>query len=124
MVYFASENREEVCASYERDGKPVVHLNPASPTATENFVSPDYFGASRSLGQAWRETGRRRWLLLVYQSLKNSVSAQLRFAGLVNAIGADLNETISLRVRELDDNRAEYGHQMMQRMLTESKDVP
>lgn len=86
----------EVIASYERAGKPVVHLNPPAETATANFVSPDYYGASLQLGRAWRETGRRRVLLLIGGPLADTVSGRLRLSGLVNGLG----DAVAIRIAD------------------------
>lgn len=90
-----AEFYEEVCSAYESEGKPVVMLNPQSETATTNFVSPDYLGASHQLGKAWKRTGRRHVVLLLDPPLNVSPSARLRWAGLNNAFGTDLGGNVS-----------------------------
>jgi DNA-binding LacI/PurR family transcriptional regulator len=90
--------RDEVCEVYERSGKPVVHVLPPTDTAVSNFVSLDYYGPSFRLAQAWRQTGRRRFLLLHADELKTSVSARLRLAGFVTGLGDGLGAELQLRV--------------------------
>lgn len=70
-----------VAEAYERAGKVVVHVNPPSASATVNFVSTDFHGASLRAGRALRESGRRRLAMLIGASLASSVSEGLRVAG-------------------------------------------
>jgi DNA-binding LacI/PurR family transcriptional regulator len=90
-----AEFHEEVRSAYESEGKPVVMLNPPSETATSNFVSPDYLGASHQLGKAWKQTDRRHVVLLLDPPFQCSTSARLRWAGLNNAFGTDLGGKVS-----------------------------
>jgi DNA-binding LacI/PurR family transcriptional regulator len=102
-TFYPDSVRDEVCSAYEREGKPVVFLHPPSETSTSNFVSPDYYGTCRRLGQAWQKTGRRRILLVTSAPLAQSVSLRLRQAGLVSGLGSELGKTISLRVWEMPE---------------------
>ncbi|MCC7518547.1 MAG: LacI family DNA-binding transcriptional regulator [Verrucomicrobiae bacterium] len=83
----ATPRSEKARAAYELDGKPVVFINPPAANATSNFVSADFFGACRKLGQTWKETGRQRVVFLSIP-LKDSVSAQLECFGLMMGFDA------------------------------------
>lgn len=117
LILFASSFSDEIRQVYEDRGKPVVDLNPPSETAMTNFVAPDYFGASRQLGRAWRETGRRRILLLLHAPLEQSVSNRIRLAGLINGFGSDLGRTISVRMAVADPASEENGYEVMREAL-------
>jgi DNA-binding LacI/PurR family transcriptional regulator len=95
--------RDQLCAAYEESGKPVVFLHPPTEIATANFVTPDYYGTCRRLGQAWQQIGRRRILLVTGAPLSRSVSLRLRQAGLVSGLGSELGKSISLRVWEVPE---------------------
>lgn len=115
----------QVTAAYDRDRKPVVHLNPPSPTATTNFVSPDYFGASHRLAETWVRSGRRRILFLVTQGFQDSVSTRLRYAGLAAGIGLELGRTVTLQAAELSgQGTEENGFEAMRRVLADPESRP
>lgn len=95
--YRLTELAEQIRTAYEKEGKPVVTVNPPSETVTTNFVSADFLGASHRLGKAWKQTGRAGLVLLLCPSFKRSTSARLRWAGLLNAFGADLGVSIHCR---------------------------
>ncbi len=103
MILFPFERTFGLDEEYERAGKLVLHVNPPSEMATENFVAADYFGASRLIGETWRQTGRRNILLLIAPSLQDSISSRLRYAGLVNGLGADVGGEVTLKVHETID---------------------
>lgn len=124
LLMFPSARTEGLQEDCERIGKWVVHLNPPSETATVNFVSVDYYGASFRLGEAWRRSGRRRILLIVGGTLSHSVSSRLRYAGLVNGLGVQLGEDITLRTVETAWGFEENGYQAAQQMLREKDWVP
>lgn len=54
---------------------PLIHINPTHFHATSNFVSNDFFGFAYHLALAWRETGRRKILLMMGAPVNDSVSA-------------------------------------------------
>ncbi|MCC7517547.1 MAG: substrate-binding domain-containing protein, partial [Verrucomicrobiae bacterium] len=76
-----------IAEAFERAGKPVVHVNPPSASATVNFVSADFHGASLRAGRALRESGRRRLSIVFASSFAMSVSEGMRMAGFL--VGAD-----------------------------------
>jgi len=110
---------EEIRRSYEEEGKPVVCINAPSAGATANFVSPDFHGSSLLLGRAWRESHRRRIILLLAGPLESSVSAQLRLAGL--ACGLGLESEISLQVATVETTDRSNRRDALQRLLDERK---
>ena len=67
-------------------GISAVHVNPPALNSTSNFVSPDYFSASRLAGVAFAATGRRRVLLYLSPGTERSKSCQLRLAGFVSGL--------------------------------------
>jgi len=67
---------------------PHVSLNPLSVSSTSRFVAPDYFQASRRVGQAFAESGRQRTLLFLSPGTERSVSCQLRLAGFLSGLHA------------------------------------
>ncbi|MBI4026897.1 MAG: LacI family DNA-binding transcriptional regulator [Verrucomicrobia bacterium] len=128
LILFPNPHGEKVRAAYETEGRFVVDVNPPSETATANFVSPDYLGASRQLAEVWRRTGRRRILLLLTNE-RDSVSRRLRIAGVAGGLDAALGRAVSLQVIEtggdLEPRRYEAsGHEAMRRALQEEAEPP
>lgn len=91
------------------EGRPAVYLNPASETATSNFVSPAYYTASRLLTRALAQAGRRKIALLVSPSLENSVSVRLRCAGAAAGLGEHLGRDVEMRIFEAESRELEAG---------------
>ncbi|MBI4025819.1 MAG: LacI family DNA-binding transcriptional regulator [Verrucomicrobia bacterium] len=110
LISFPPGISNEIRQAYERDGKPVVEVNPPSDSACANFVSPDYYNASLRLGAAWRETGRKQVVLMLYWPLAESLSSQLRLAGLVNGLGYELGRSITCRSVVVDRHADAEGH--------------
>lgn len=125
VILFPFERTFGLDAEYERAGKLVLHVNAPSETATMNFVSADYYGASRLIGEAWRHTGRRRILLVIAPSLQDSVSSRLRYAGLVNGLGAGVGGSIALKVWETTDWGFEpVGYRVGQQIVADRDWMP
>ncbi|MBI4024065.1 MAG: LacI family DNA-binding transcriptional regulator [Verrucomicrobia bacterium] len=123
LILFPCSQAEIIRAAYEREGRCVVHLNPPTETATANFVAPDYFGASRKLAEVWKQSGRRR-LLLLLTAARDSVSRRLRIAGFTSGLDAEMGRGISLQIIETSQWREEGGYQAMRRFLTKNRAVP
>lgn len=109
LVDFHSGLSPEVLRAYEEAGKPVVHLLQNSPRLTANFISTDFFEASRLLASAWATTGRRRILLLL-PPVQGSISRQLQLAGFANGLAEHPDRPVEYRIArveggELDDGR-------------------
>ncbi|MBI4028416.1 MAG: substrate-binding domain-containing protein [Verrucomicrobia bacterium] len=122
-------NSEEIRLAFEAANKPVVNLNPPSELATSNFISPDFYGASYQLGKAWKQTGRRRVLLMLGWPAERSVSSRLRLAGLVNGLGLTLGDGISCHVvsvtnPEQYDSKPEDGYNAMGGVLEGTDLIP
>ena len=88
---------DEVSEFYESRGKPVVHINPPSAYATENFVSADFFEAGNRLGEAWRKTGRKDIVYVGQGELSESISTRLRCLGLMSGLRVGLDASIRFR---------------------------
>lgn len=73
-------NAHEIDKACAELNLPVVHVNPTVFHATANFVSNDYFGFAYRLALAWRETGRRKIVLVVGSPVTDSVSAAQAFS--------------------------------------------
>src|SRR5690606_14634793 len=85
-----------------RDGRgrlvPHVTLNPPGELVTANFVSPDYFESSYRLGEIWRQTGRRRVLMVTHVNLEESPSTRLRYSGLLCGLGDAIGNPAQVRL--------------------------
>ncbi len=69
-------------ATFRELGKPVIHITPSHPRATESFVGPDFYDTCRRIGACWRQTGRRHVALLLHMPLSVSATCTLSLAGL------------------------------------------
>src|SRR5690625_513845 len=114
---FFSRRRRKL---FEQEGRPAVDLNPWDESATKNFVSPDYCGASRIIGIAARRAGRRRVAVLVSPSLEESVSVRLRCAGVAAGLGEALGDGVQLRVVVAEDRDEEMGRRAVEELLAGS----
>ncbi len=101
LIVFPFPGLQKVIQEYNNKGKLLVYINPPSENATANFVSPDYFGASRLIAEAWRENNRKR-VLFISGEIGQSVSTRLRLAGLTCGLGAMLGEGIQIKILESD----------------------
>ncbi len=102
---------------YEREGRPYVDLNPPREGATANFVSPDYYGASRRLAEVWRRTGRRRIALVMRPGTERSVSVRLRCAGFLAGLGEALGNPVDVRVFAVSEPDESSAYALMSGLL-------
>ncbi len=109
---------------YETHGRPAVNLNPPAISTTADFVSPDFFDASRRLAEAWKAAGRRRIALVVFPELQRSVSVRLRCAGVFAGIAADVGRGIEVRVVTAPELSEEGGAAAVGRMMRDEGFVP
>ncbi len=101
-------------------GRPYVHLNPPTEVTTADFVSPDYFGGSRRLGEAFRKAGRRRVALVMWPAYDDSVSVRLRCAGMAAGLMKGLDKT-ALRLY-VDKERSCYD--VVRQILENDREIP
>ena len=123
-IFRLGEERERVLRAFEEEGKPVVSLNPTVATETANFVSADYFGSSRQLGEAWRKAGRKRVLMVVHGSFGNSASAHQRFLGLEIGLAPSVLEGRSVRLMDSGGYTEMEGFETGKRILASEKPLP
>ncbi|MCC7518904.1 MAG: substrate-binding domain-containing protein [Verrucomicrobiae bacterium] len=109
LVDFHSSIHLAVLRAYEDAGKPVVHLLQTTPAMTANFVSTDYFEASRRLASALAATGRRRILLLL-PPVEGSISRQLQLAGVANGLAEHPGLPVEYRVARVNAGEIDDGH--------------
>ncbi|MBI4026343.1 MAG: substrate-binding domain-containing protein [Verrucomicrobia bacterium] len=125
IILFPVWVSDEIRPIYERHGKPVVDINPPADGATANFVSPDYFESSRRIAEVWRQTGRRRILLLLGVSIQKSVSSRLRRFGVETGLGDELlNEEVRFKIARAKSYSEEDGYSAMQDILSRGGEIP
>ncbi len=127
LQYSLLPKQQFVIDAFEEAGKPVVCVNPPVVNATANFVSSDYFGASYRLGETWRQSGRRKVVMLApsQKAIGGSVSLQLRHAGLVAGLGNAMGREISFRFEDnIGASTEEEGYAAMRGTIREKKAEP
>jgi len=130
LPYTAVSHHESLIATYENSGKPVVHIHPPSLSATANFATTGFFGASYAMGQVWKKTGRQRVFFLTNFTEREgkppTVSDQLRYAGLASGLGLGLQSYATLRACESVDHgqTEEAGYETIKRLLGHTKKIP
>lgn len=117
LILFPMLDNEELRASYERDGKSVVCVNPPREDSTCDFVSPNYFAACCRLGHAWGAAGRRRVLGVFAPSVSRSTSARLRLAGLYQGLHVGMADAPAFRLVESADVKEEVADSHMRELL-------
>ncbi len=86
FVVMPFEFQEELVQMLSRRGIWTTSVNPPSISSTSDFVSPDYFAASKQVGMAFAAAGRQRALLFLSPGTERSKSCQLRLAGFVSGL--------------------------------------
>jgi len=104
-------------------GIPVVHLNPPQTGATQNFVSPDYAGASEVLGRAFLGSHRKRVVVLLSDPWPLMISAHYRMSGLLTGLNYGKSD-VDFRVEVAHGFEVQDGRRAIQRILKERKMVP
>lgn len=124
FILFPFTYSKRLRALYESEGRPYVDLNPPSEGTTANFVSPDYYEASRRLGTVWRRTGRRRIALVMRPGLEQSVSVRLRCSGFLAGVGDALGDSVAVRMLSLAGADQASGNALMRDLLAKGDYVP
>lgn len=114
---------DEIRAAYEKEGKPVVAINPPALNATANFVSSDFYGASLRLGQVWRQCGRKR-VVFVSGPFGDSVSAQLECQGLMAGLETHGRGDIAFEVLPVQNVQEEEGARVISAFLESGAQAP
>ncbi len=117
VVCFPSVGGQGLREADRWNGKPVVSVDPVSEASTSNFVSPDYYGASRLLVAALRRSGRRRIALVVNSPLETSVATRLRCAGAMAGLGERIGQEVDLRIYVAADDSEEAGRRMVGKII-------
>ncbi|HWL52520.1 MAG TPA: LacI family DNA-binding transcriptional regulator [Chthoniobacteraceae bacterium] len=113
------EMLDKLAIAYEREGKPVVWINPPTISSVKNFVSSDYFGAAWRVGKAWRLSGRRRVLYIPSFSVAASAANQLLLQGLTNGLMHYDQGGGELRVELVQRLSPDTGREMMEQVLAD-----
>ncbi len=77
---------------------PLVSINPLADHSTSDFVSSDYFGASRTAGHAFLRSGRRRILFIANFPYHLSASNRLRISGLLAGLEYGSDNGVSFEI--------------------------
>jgi len=125
LILFPDPNTlsDRVRDGYENDGKPVVFINPPMANATTNFVSADFFGAGRRLGEVWKDTGRKRVVFLSSRFV-DSVSSQLECLGLMMGLDTHGREEIAFEVLPVRSILEDEGHRVLAEFLDQKGSPP
>lgn len=128
LPYVPVSRHKQLIEAYESAGKPVVHIHPPALTSTANFTSTGFFGASYAIGQVWRETGRRRVLILRNFCQPSgpavTISDQLRHAGLASGLGLQRETTLNACETINLEQTQEAGYRTIQRLLAGGGEIP
>jgi len=121
---FMPKDRELVINSFEKAGKPVVHLHAPDMLSVANFASMDYYGVGHRIGEAFRAGGRRRVALLM-GTFAYSTALRWQHAGLVAGLGRSVGSAISLSLpSQLKEGNRESAYHAMKELLSERKALP
>ncbi len=113
-------NTVEVIQQIEKTGKPWVSFNAPSPGSVANFVAPDYYGASFTIGRALASQGRRRVLYVSTDAGQIVSSDMLRLTGLTNGLQS-ITRDAQIRVERLEATTQQESYALIER-LVQSKD--
>ncbi len=119
LVLYPSLYNRRLRSLFRKEGRAFVDLNPADEEATVNFLSSDFYGASRRLGRVWKDTGRTRIAMVMHPAIDKSVSVRLRCNGIMAGLGAALGREVTVRIFEAGDVRRETGAATIGRALDE-----
>lgn len=134
-ILFPSLAQRSLVKLLDESKKSYVTINPVSPSAPTNFVSPAYFDDGWRAGRAFAKAGRKRLFYLCSQSFGSplhSVSARLRLGGLLSGFSVapdDSQPTFDISARitigQAENVSAEAGyHLAMQTFSDHSISLP
>lgn len=124
LILFPSALNPILCASYLEAGKAVISLNAPDDCATSDFVSPDYLKASRRIGLAWKQSGRKRILYMSHIQPDDSSSSRQRMMGLFAPFGEALGDSIEYRVVVAGGAHEADGARVMRELLGSGRSLP
>lgn len=101
-------------------GFPILFLNPPYASATENFVAPDFYGASKLLGQAFLENHRKQVLFMMNGPIHLITSSHWRVMGLLSGyqLGGDRGRNFHMEFTE-GATSPEGGRLLLRRFIRE-----
>ncbi len=121
---YPSPMARHIVAFLEELAIPCIFYNPISPTETFNFLSPDYFGTARKIGQIWAHTGRRRLLLLQAPGAERSTSCQLLYAGLTTGLGLECDRLPEVFRLNISENSRKLAYEAFKTFVNKEKTPP
>ncbi len=124
LIIFPQPGYLDLRARWEKAGRALMSLNPPDEMATANFISPDYFGSSRRLGEVWKRSGRRRIWLLMNPQPEISPSVRLRCGGFAAGLGEALGRGVEMSVFCVSGATEQDGYGALGRLLSECKTRP
>ncbi len=98
ILHLPDPHCEALAAFCQQHGKPYVSLDAMGDDMVSNYVSLTHFTSFYRISRALRESGRRRFAILINPELERSAAIRQRLAGVINGIGPALGEGVELRV--------------------------
>lgn len=124
LLLFPCKHMERIRKIYEDDCKPVVTITQPAANSTSNFVSPDYYSTSFILGQSLRKVGRRHALLILAQTIDESLPMRNLHAGFVNGFGVGCSDDLSFEVVEGVGHCEQIGRKVILDRLNRGGKIP
>lgn len=78
--------------------KPFVSLNPLDDDTVSNFVGLGHFTSFYRISRALRDSGRRRFAVLINPALERSAAIRQRLSGFMNGIGSAMGDSVDVRI--------------------------
>lgn len=123
LILFPTRHAERIAAAYAEVRRPVVHLNPPRENWTSDFVSPDFFGVSQRLGDAFFRAGRRCIAVLVSarseDHMLRGTSTRMRIEGIAAGLGLALGHTARIHVLAAGDITEAAGRLALDGLLAQ-----
>ncbi len=124
FLFYPYEDTLRVADFLEKHSIPCFFYNPLTPTRTTNFLSPDYFGTARRIGEVWRQTGRKRIMMFQAPGVRKSTSCQLLYAGMVSGLAlADERLPEVYRV-DVAENLRSHGSEAFKAFVKRTQVIP
>lgn len=110
LLACAGGQYQDLALEFHKTGSyPVIFLNPPSPAATADFVSANFFEASRHLGRTLLETGRKKFLYINAAPVHHVVSTHWRMMGAMSGYQLGVDPAFQFLMEFSDGDTSIHG---------------
>ncbi len=124
ILYILDPHSKAIAEFCREHKKPFVSLNPMEDDSVSNFVGLGHFTSFYRISRALRDSGRRRFAVLISPDLERSAAIRQRLSGFMNGIGSAMGDSVDVRIITCPGFKETDGYHAVRKLWLEGTMQP